>query len=66
MKVVKIEGWGIVDGCLVGTVTGHPTIPDGARVLTSEIDYIRPTLKVAITQNTVYELGTQAGADEVK
>ena len=42
---------------LYGTVTGHPDLPDGSTVTTSELVSFTMPAMVAVTRNTVYELG---------
>ncbi|WP_377848552.1 DUF6634 family protein [Bosea sp. UC22_33] len=44
---------------LVGTVDGHPTIPNGRQVCTSDLWMIAPELSYARTLNRFYRLGAR-------
>jgi hypothetical protein len=55
-----IEGWAIgqrVEPALVGTVAGHPLLPDGP-VTTSGLHFLDPVAGYARTLTRWYRLGT--------
>jgi hypothetical protein len=42
--------------CLTGIVSGHPKLPDGHRIVTSQIFYLNSKLLIARTLNRWYRL----------
>lgn len=55
IQTARLENWMMVGGRLYGHVYGHPLHEDGTHVITSEVQ--KTMGKVAVTRNTVYELG---------
>jgi len=61
-KAPTIDNWCIAERrtiALAGAVTGHPTIPDGRSVCTSDLWIIAPSLGYARTLNRLYALGSR-------
>jgi hypothetical protein len=63
----RIDNWsiragGMYDGCMIGTVTGHPVLPDGPVTTTRPQAANWPRGWVR-TRNTLYRLGRHAGDD---
>ncbi len=68
---VKIDDWAVVPNpntgnfrelspgnLLVGRVSGHPRIKEGAFIFTSPVISIDPSRQLVETRNTAYVLGT--------
>lgn len=61
-RAPTIENWCIAERrviALAGIVTGHPTIPNGRSVCTSDLWIIAPSLGYARTLNRLYALGSR-------
>lgn len=61
-KAPTIDNWCIAERrtiALAGAVTGHPTIPNGRSVCTSDLYFIAPSIGYARTLNRLYALGSR-------
>lgn len=58
-----LEDWSLFGDCLVGRVSGHPTIADGRQVITSRLEKLDTQLGVAKTRNREYWLGKPYASD---
>lgn len=61
-----LDSWKLVVGwayALGGVVTGHPRIPDGREVVSSQLFFLDPERAVARTLNGWYRLGLPHGAE---
>ncbi|MDX3808730.1 DUF6634 family protein [Bosea thiooxidans] len=61
-KAPTLENWCIAERrtiALAGVVTGHPTIPNGRTVCTSDLWIVAPSLGYARTLNRLYALGSR-------
>lgn len=56
-QTAHLDNWQRVHDILVGTVSGHPHIPDGEMIRTSRIRALDTRRGQAITLNTRYTLG---------
>lgn len=58
-QTAKLENWYQIGNSLFGQVYGHPKLPDGTIVQTSEVVHIDYIAKTAETINTEYSLGNK-------
>lgn len=56
------EIWGDGELVLVGTVYGHPRLPNGAFIHTSAVEKLIVNRHIAVTRNTIYTLGRKLTA----
>lgn len=62
MRMTKIDKWTIARRtvpCLIGLPSAHPKFSDGQPLLTSELYFLDPGLRIARSFSRWYELGEQ-------
>jgi len=67
--VVEVHWHGLQDEPLYhlsGVATGHATIPDGHRFISTALQWVDQTNQQALSRNSLYRLGPELAADHVR